>query len=104
MPRLHLSILCYCHSDPRHLHVLTHTFPTRPTSHPGTSHHHRLALPAGAMWFGTLSTTTERPCSAIVSTRRPKPAAPPRSSLSCPWSTTSYPWVLPGTACRIGEQ
>ncbi len=57
-----------------------------------------------AMWFGTTSTTIPRPSSRARSESRWNSSAPPRSSLNREWSTTSYPCVEPGVACRTGER
>jgi hypothetical protein len=68
-----------------------------------TSIHHGLSDPM-PMWFGTKSTRMPMPRSRQAAARRAKDSGPPSSGESRPWSTTSYPWVEPGAAARIGER
>lgn len=57
-----------------------------------------------AMWLGTTSTIRPMPWSWAAAASRRSAASPPISLLMRVWSTTSYPWVEPGAACRTGEQ
>jgi hypothetical protein len=69
-----------------------------------TSHHQRFSGPVMAMWLGTMSKTCPSPASRIAATSRPCASAPPSSSLTREWSTTSYPCVDPGAACNTGDR
>ncbi len=55
------------------------------------------------MWLGTVSSTSLRPLLASASDSAAKPTPPPSSGFTSVWSTTSYPWLLPGIARRMGE-
>ena len=62
------------------------------------------AFPAAMpMWLGTVSSTSLRPLARRVSANEAKPTPPPSSGFTWVWSTTSYPWLLPGIARRMGE-
>ncbi len=57
-----------------------------------------------AMWLGTMSTITPSPRPRKRATMSRNAVSPPRSSDTREWSTTSYPCVEPGVACRIGDR
>ena len=55
------------------------------------------------MWLGTVSSTSFSPLPRSASASETKPTPPPSSGFTWVWSTTSYPWLLPGIARRMGE-
>ena len=69
------------------------------------SHHHAFSRGvATPTWLGTMSTSTPIPSRRASADSAASPSAPPRAGSTRSWSTTSYPWSLPGSALSSGER
>ena len=69
------------------------------TSHSGAFAH---SGATSAMWLGTMSTTMPRRVAAVAASRSAR--RPAELRLTRVWSSTSYPCIEPGTACRTGRE